>query len=70
MNASKPHHPSSDQRTSGEVRKRFAQRGSTVLSPWHSYLFTVLPTLVAQTCSLLYRRFVTCGSSAKSGVLE
>src|ERR1051326_6857077 len=30
------------------------------------YLFTVLPTLVAQTCSPLYRRFVTCGSSENS----
>src|SRR6185503_5806803 len=27
------------------------------------------PPLVAQTCSLLYRRFVTCGLSAKSRVL-
>src|ERR1051326_5885040 len=35
----------------------------------HLYLFTALPTLVAQTCSLLYRRFVTCGSPAKSRAL-
>src|SRR6266536_1018080 len=33
------------------------------------HLFTETPTLVAQTCSLLYRRFVTCGSSAESRVL-
>src|SRR5213083_2786567 len=32
-------------------------------------MFTVLPAFVAQTCSLLYRRFVTCGSCAKSRVL-
>src|ERR1041385_2275779 len=38
--------------------------------PSSLYLFTALPTPVAQqTCSLLYRRFVTCGSSAKSRVL-
>src|ERR1051326_4080053 len=37
------------------------------LSPPRGYLFTALPTLVVQQiCSLLYRRFATCGSSAKS----
>ena len=33
------------------------------------YLVTALPTTVAQTCSLQYRRFITCGASAKSKAL-
>src|SRR5688572_28585226 len=43
-----------------------AGRGTARSTARRRYLFTVLPTLVPQTCSLLYRRFVTCGSSAIS----
>ena len=43
-------------------------RGCNVLPATCRYVFTVLPSPVAQTCSLLYRRVALCRTPGKPGV--
>src|SRR5438128_10451074 len=40
-----------------------------MISPWGEYVFSVPAAPVAQTCSLLYRRFLTCQLPLASNVL-
>ena len=59
-------------RTSGELPTQFSGRGSTFpsarRSPADVFKFSVKPAPVAQTCCLLYRRFLICRPPQASDV--